>query len=512
MEKLPPSKPTQEQGPLSRVEAQEQERKIEIKIARAFLMHKYPLSEKGEELRTRVEPIMEVLQQRPMDKKAGKELDKLVSELPTVENPHLDLFRDFDLSPEQEVEYFGKELACVQVTKGCRHQCAHCAAGAEKNVKMMPFATVLKIVGRVDLQDQLQNQLWNVYFNWKKAVARMMSKEAGKEILSNISIASMSLLHSLETEYPMVRNGADYQSLKDILRYPEWTSIRVNAWHQKYAPNLRNIFCQNPDVLETIDTIDKSLIEFHKKKYELPEWDALCRSQDKLTAEQMEKVIENGSLIGNFQSVTHYYDSDPFDYRDTTFLHTDGTPADYGDVMNAFTTTRRTTHITTAGWPLSDAVAQRAAEKISAIPKGIIPHARISVHPYEKGTSHENPEKYQKDMENVLRTLKPIHPEILFFNEPLKKGHEEFITRALSPLYRLASEELGLRTSDWRRRISRYSGRAVGASPQTEDFDVMACMPGIHIWPDGTIALQDKDVFKNRKKGSRPTPIGKKLY
>ena len=395
-------------------EQREKELPVEFKIAKALLYQKYPLTEVGKEIQKRAKGIVDRLKNNPADQKALDELKDLKSDLPTVESPHLELFEDLQIDQEQEKEVFGIGLANVQITKGCRHQCSHCAAGAEKNVQIMPFPAVLKIARKMREQEKPNLEAWKAYYDEIGGV--------GKERLEE----------------------------------------------------------------------DKEFMTFLKDQFT------------------------------KFESITNYYDSDPFDYRDTTFLHEDGSPADYGDVVKVLASTERRIEFTTAGYPISDSVAQRGAEKIANMGP-LVEGLRVSIHPYEKGTSYSDPEVYRKNMERVIKTLEPVRPTIIFIHEPLNKSQAEqerdkdFKDRAIEPLYEIV-RSLNLSTYGGLKRgvdLSRYSGRAESAEKRDnnyDNYDVMSCMPGVHILPDGSVLRQSSETDIRLGKGLRPQPIGKQLY
>jgi hypothetical protein len=220
------------------------------------------------------------------------------------------------------------------------------------------------------------------------------------------------------------------------------------------------------------------------------------------------------------RTMSNYFDSDPFDYRDSAFLHEDGAVADYGDVFNALASEAAPIHITTAGWPINDKVAQRAAEKIvesCKVNPRLLSGIRISVKKYEV-MARRDLGKYLRDMENVLRTLNPIEPQVLFYYDETDPEDSEFIEKVVVPLRSLMKQI----------STSKLQGRDKGLpfykdAAHDGNLDLMACMPGIHLWPDGTIARQadpqwipQKDNPSARSfmvpNGSRPTPTGKKLF
>ena len=128
---------------------------IEFRIASAFLRQRYPLSEKGKELRERVSYEIQ----------HGSLSSGLVEQLPTVENPRLELFADFDLTPKQEKAIFGWDLSCIQTHKGCTHQCGICYNAAGKRLEIMPFIAIAKIAQKKRKFDRLAANEW---IKWQK--------------------------------------------------------------------------------------------------------------------------------------------------------------------------------------------------------------------------------------------------------------------------------------------------------------------------------------------------------
>ncbi|MFH1077947.1 MAG: hypothetical protein V1745_01525 [Patescibacteria group bacterium] len=493
MERPPGFGPKPEQNPFRPPETKESERKVELKIANAFLHQKYPLSEKGLELRERLVPLVETLKRNASDPEAGGEFDKLASGLPTVEEPHLDLFRDFDLTPEEETRIFGPELACVQVTKGCRHQCSHCAAGAEKRVQIMPFAAVLKTAEIVKHQSELTSELWH---ELKDTLPKFLSDA---EIQSQAEKVRAHAKSSIDSVAGL--NSA--KGVKEIINRSVQWMIRISNDVDKKKTRK-----SEEDEFRLRQEIGTMMKMMHAR----PEWKKLESKVGNLGARKI--FLWDGASDPKF-IMTNYYDSDPFDYRDTTFLHVDGAPADYGDVVKVFDGAKWRVEITTAGYPLQDSIAQRAAEKIAAMPTATFYNFRISVHPYEKGTSHGDPATYVGGMENVIRTLAPMHPGIVIFPKALKGKLDESMDQAILEIYMLAYFTYMLDVRGWDQNTyqppSRFSGRAVEFERDESDIDIMACLPGSHIWPDGTVARQDIED-EAVKKGARPKPVGKKLY
>jgi hypothetical protein len=60
--------------------------------------------------------------------------------------------------------------------------------------------------------------------------------------------------------------------------------------------------------------------------------------------------------------------------------------------------------------------------------------------------------------------------------------------------------------------VSKFSGRLAPESGNDSSHpDIMACLPGYHIWPDGSLheQLAEKGFVEQ---GSRPQALGKSLY
>ncbi len=467
-------------------ERREKELPVEFKIAKAFLYQKYPLTEKGRQIQQKVQEILSKLKQDSSNTEALDGLRELKLHLPTVENPHLDYFEDLHVSPKEERELFGIELANVQITKGCRHQCGHCAAAADKKVEIMPFPAILKIAQKMHQQEGVVEK---AYQDYRDVMLRLFKDEEFRAFLAEIikgwgnrEIINGREIDDAERFFWYINDGFGYLKTEDREKFAKFLD-KVNT-----KPEVKHFF----EVINLPRHLKNLPKHFHFGEiFNLKKTGPL-------------KLVE----------IENYYDSDPFDYRDTAFLHEDGLPADYGDVVKAIASQRRKVHITTAGWPLSDKIAQRGAEKLSSSSAHLLATPRISVHPYEKGTSHGDASKYRESMERVLKTLAPTKPEILFFKEPLTDSPEElekvekFKKEALDPLYKLCKElDLPIKGT----RLSRYSGRAESADKKEKEHDVMSCMPGTHILPDGSIHKQSLYVYYEDY-GQRPEPSGKKIY
>ena len=125
------------------------------KFAKAYLRQRFKLSETGQALKAKVEAALD-----------SGEFDNVRHELPTVENPRLELFGELNLGSADAEDIFGPDLANIQVTKGCTHGCGHCAARSGKlnRDNIMPFAGILKIAEA----NSEYNQIFEDYFRDRK--------------------------------------------------------------------------------------------------------------------------------------------------------------------------------------------------------------------------------------------------------------------------------------------------------------------------------------------------------
>ena len=487
---------------------------LRLKIARAFLANRYPLSEKGEELRARVEKAVE-------QAKAGdqKTLEVLRPELPTVENPRLELFKDFELTRTEAFSAFGPDLRVIQLSKGCRHQCSHCAAAAEKNVEMMPFVALLKIVESVD----------NVA---KDRIERL--KKFRKEVIERLNGSKYSRDWSdikrriLETGKEKWNFGAlDDYDLLDIGR----NKHAIRRDDSKSSADWGSVVTRAERI--TIDLIGDLRDEFEA----LEDMHLVERTESNVFRTRQPRNVGD-----ELWCVNNYFDSDPFDWRDTTFLHDDGTPADYGDAFLAQLPITTNIDITTAGWPRSDSVSRRAAEKITKFirqnkeefpivsgsrkPGTRNDTIRVSLHPFETGTSRGDMERYLADMKDVLKALEPARVGIIVIKADGPEEMELFKRTVIGPLREEFKESAGytrqLTNEEYWWKVNHFSGRAEDKS-FGDEHDVMGCMPGKHILPNGLIAdLAECEVERGEgsKKytthvvvpGTRPKPTGIRLY
>ncbi|MDD5438289.1 MAG: hypothetical protein PHC70_04040 [Patescibacteria group bacterium] len=505
----------------------EKERPVEWKIAHAFMFNRYPLTEEGEAFKKEVAQALE--EYKKEDKKL---LESLKGRLPTVEQPRLELFEDFNLTPEQRLANFGPQLACVQVTSGCRHQCEHCADDAGKKVQNMPFVAVLKVAEELKKANIERQKLFP---EWRELVLDCLRDGSQKEKMKELK--AQPLFKEIidkrwerpaeNDEYEMLNRCYNSRPLKDDSESRKKQMMEINQLAHEIFLNIRQELLPKRKLLE-----DAAILEIYEG------FDQMWRSG----------IFYPSSFDGaNIPEILHhYFGNDPFDYRDTSFLHEDGTPADYGDVFLAHVPVTEAISITTAGWPKDDKVAQRAAEKIirfmtplyearqEALKKGggtitgkgpRHDYFRISIHPFEMGTTKGDMIKYKENMENVLKTTDPIDPSINFIETENKGRHDEFVRQVIVPLSLSLKETINV-SKDFNSLLgdqkwagwtptSHFSGRAEDDLPHEKEWDVMACMMGVHIWPDGRLARQGEGGIEHSSTlppGTRPKVLDYRLY
>jgi hypothetical protein len=426
-----------------------------IEIENRFLQNQYPLSAAGEALRTKIEHGHSVT----------------MDELPTVENPKPELFADLKLDGV-EGQIFGERLSNIQVTKGCRHKCTFCAAGAAHTVESMPFSAIVKLAEQKQMVD---SGLENAFVEWQKHL----------EQTTGVSIEVITKVESqIDSTGEKIESG--------LSRDEETALIRTIIESFNTHPFKKIVEEYRPDLI-------KAYNDLYSKENAL----RLCFQHVPIT-------LGGRHLSGyTLTYITNFYDSDPFDYRDRTFLHMDGSVADFGDVAKLLSSEARPIHITTAGWSSTDPVAQRAADKVVAMGPTMFNNTRLSVNQYEV-RARKNLAVYLQDTLNSIATLSPIGLQVLIFDDGSNPDYTEMCSEIKSHISGTISGNVRILEPV----ISHYSGPMSDGAPGDDHHDVMACMPGFHIWPNGVLAEQGSSntLDHNVPKGSRPTPVGKNLW
>jgi len=197
-----------------------------------------------------------------------------------------------------------------------------------------------------------------------------------------------------------------------------------------------------------------------------------------------------------FKDIVNYYANEVSDYRDHDFLHKNGSPADYSDFFQALATKERPIQITTSGWRETDVIADRAMKnlvKICLANPSLLSFIRISFNLYNRH-ARTDLSGYQRAMKHVVEVFKPLGAECVFVND-----HDNLVDTVF------LRKELGLRYEEMM-LMSRFSGNMPAELKNPNDYDVMKCMAGNHIFPDGRV------MFQEDKKGARPEFTGKQLY
>lgn len=431
-------------------------------IKKRFLQIKYPLSKAGLVLKAR---ILE-----------GQEVKE--DELPTVENPRNELFEDFDLDEEEKHEIFGRDLSNVQVTKGCRHKCTFCAAGAAGTVDSMPFPAIVKIAQE---KKRVDTELMEALTKWQEDIV----KETGYplETIARIQDPFNKNLERVDSGLTMDEESIVANKIGELFKNHPFRELLMKI---------------HPEIVERFDTKYKNRNKAN--------WHCF-----------MDIPIELGGrhfYPNNLGRITNYYDSDPFDYKDRTFLHNDGSVADFGDVARLLSSEVRPIHVTTAGWSKTDKIAQGATEKIVAMGPNFFNDIRLSVNQYEV-RAKKDMDTYVADTINSIITLAPLGLKVLIFDNKSDPAYTAACAKIETFINKKGSDKTFTGKVDVSRPvISTYSGHIKNEEGGDDHHDVMACMPGFHIWPNGTIAKQQNndDGRYNAPKGSRPTPICKKMW
>lgn len=405
-----------------------------------------------------------------------EKLANLSSSIPTVENPQLHLFKDISLSAEDREKILGLELANIQITKGCSHKCEFCAAGAASKVQMMPFVAVLKLG---QLKKEIDGEDEEATADWQRILDKRQQWREERRKPGPLRVVGVSTVSDVLKIAGVRLNPED---LKDPELHPYLSAVYENHPVKKYLEKARKGLLVGDEALNLYES-----------------------------------------------SITNYYDSDPFDYRDATFLHQDGTPADYGDVFNALATNIRPIYITTAGWSRHNKLAQRAMGKIidaNQNAPGRLANARLSISPYElraRQSTHEYVEDSKRNIDDFAELRSKgivdgiVDENVLFF---CPDDDEQFKNEVVQPLEEYIKGKYP-HLRHIRPNISFYSGPMADPDLEGKHHDVMACMGGYHIWPDGTIAMQSYDKLGSKgrsihrrqvQKGERPIATGGKAF
>ncbi len=434
------------------------------KIKNVFLNARYPLSAEGEQLKA------EIL--------AGKyDNEQLCHLLPTVENPRSGLFVDLNIDEENKAAVFGPELSIIQTTKGCSHQCKHCAIAAGKKIETMPFPAVVKCAEAKHLADIKIAQEIREYIT-------ELEKITG---YSRLQLAYMKYGFYKDGEFSKEQTRLAAEKVREFFANSEFKATFYGLGNGRWIKSLQQSIYSS----EEFDR-DKAEEGFVNIPVTMPEMD-------------------------NF--IVNYFDSDPFDYKDPNFLHEDGTPANYGDVYRALSSRIRHAYVLTAGWAETNKDNNSATQDMFNRfhrPKEDFRGGQftLSVSKYEHRYDR-NPETYLRDTLNVLKSVVGFGIKVRLYDE----GNDaQWTERVANPIREYIKkiksenkeEEIQIDLDDLD-EISRYSGRlAREGGPTEDDWDVMTSCPGVIIQPDGQILYHKRSAEKayaESDPGVRPEPV-----
>lgn len=423
-------------------------------VAMAFLRSRYQISEEGQALQRYVRQTLLIGDIHEKNQR----LVRIKPELPTVENPHLELFSDLEISDEDKPRIFGFDLDLVTITQGCTHGCSHCTVNAKKLApeNIMPFPAILKIADQKKRFEASAHQSWQQWYEDTATERGEYENIRGKRDPAQTRVAKEKLRSILEGKY---------------------LQHEIRRWLPTFGP----VVVQSPDVM---------------------------------------------------RSIYLTYDGEPSDYRDETFLHENGTPTNWGDVFSTLSTPLRPVSFSTAGWPETDLVAQAGAEVVASLLKRdtrLKEMLAISLNPYDRYYK-KDPAAYRAAMEKIIRLFGQLHPTILVRSEQTDAEFERFFQDVYTPLIfmyldefvhdqaELSAMQKSLRETQIRfGKTSHYSGRAFQPGHE-DDPDTLIASAGIHLWPNGTVAVKEHDEFAKMfnpsrgVKGGRPKATTQNIF
>jgi hypothetical protein len=112
------------------------------RLTRGLARYKHPLSEAGKTFLADAQNILK--------EGSDEEIQALLEQFPTVENPRLELFADvMQGMTQKQKEDFVFKMTTIQASKGCPKDCRHCVYDPSTRVENMPFITIRKIVDEI---------------------------------------------------------------------------------------------------------------------------------------------------------------------------------------------------------------------------------------------------------------------------------------------------------------------------------------------------------------------------
>lgn len=229
----------------------------------------------------------------------------------------------------------------------------------------------------------------------------------------------------------------------------------------------------------------------------------------------------------HMRSLYLMYRGDPSDYKDYSFVHDNGEPADWGDAFSTLATPFRPINFSTAGWSEKDKVAFRGAKKIT---ESLEDDSRlsnivgISINPFDT-FYRRDPVAYKAQIERIIDTFGSHCSRLYFSYEP---GDEKFFKDFYVPIAykyledRCPEDDLDSMASSIKNRVriistSHFAGRGY-LEGHEEDRDIMNVSAGNHLLPNGRLALRAHDetakmyFWGDGYKGGRPVETDFKLW
>ena len=217
---------------------------LPIKLARAYIRQKYPLTETGMELQDRTIAALRLNDLAILDQLAQYCL-------PTVEEPRLELFEPLNIPSELKPILFGCDLNTIQTHQGCTWQCTHCAFSTPNKIDTMPYPAVLQIgQKKASFEDSLQNgkldwlysvhvksniTTYNMYNPSEADIARMKAGGAAQLYLTN-PLSKLIPPEAFEMGFPV--ENSDFE-LDPVLTYYDSEPLEyadLNFFHHDGRP------------------------------------------------------------------------------------------------------------------------------------------------------------------------------------------------------------------------------------------------------------------------------------
>ena len=382
---------------------------------------------------------------------SDREIDNLINKFPTVEEPHLEYFKDiFQNVPDSFIFKMLWNLRVIQLTKGCTEQCSHCAYSAPRKLEQMSYITYLKIVEFIKNNHRPIKE--NMYRRYKNYTHSIMAGLKRGEIKRNVIKDYLSLIRSSEImsgyRYKFLWRERGGHLLFNLIVYGEVLAGGVDAQisksesrdlqfklFEKYKGMIREY-----EDSKTSDARFDELIDFFLDKMQNSKNHILLNGKAELLAEDfsLEKLLEEHRDIAEFSefgyrekyrkikedgleimvggayrypstehSFSNYRDSNLSDFRDPFVKHKDGTPVDYADVYLVQAKELQIRPCVLIVVPRkSDKVGQAMLRKFKRL--GI--EVAVSTHFYNVAAKRDMV-SFREDMKEAVKVL---HPNVMF--------------------------------------------------------------------------------------------------